>query len=200
MNSISQGIRFTVRALNNEPIKEGIKRLIGLAAVGFAFAVICDICRRSFLRHQPDAPPISLTDRVVTYSAKASLILCGATSPLGVMAISKIVHFIFSPLQLERAFGPNTIFAVNPWHPRHVFSIGAVCLAAPILIQSLFRTISQCSCFRSDPSFIQHSRALSPSWIISSDELLLMVCITTVTSRPILHLGNQFARLLLRAM
>ena len=71
--------------------------------------------------------------------AKVSLILSAATSRPGVMIVSTSVGRVFPVRQFERVFGPNTIFAVNLWHPRHVASIAAVILALPLVAQSTYK-------------------------------------------------------------
>lgn len=67
------------------------------------------------------------------------LVLNSAVSPMGVVVISKIVHLFFSSGKLESFFGKNTIFAVNPWHPRHVVSVASAILMAPAMVKEAQR-------------------------------------------------------------
>lgn len=104
--------------------------------------------------------------------SRLSLLMSAIVSRPGIFIVSKIVHSLFSEAQLERVFGPNTIFAVNPWHPRHVVSLGAVILAIPPMV-SLHR-------FSTDSMKTQ-----------------LVLLFNTLTSRFALHIENQVARTLL---
>jgi len=93
-------------------------------------------------------------------------------------------------------FGLNIIFAVNPWHPRHVVSISAVILALPTLAQSTYKGINW-ACKK-----IQHYQDTSTNgseirpWLTDT-KIRLMTLFNTVTSRPTLHLGNQLGQFIL---
>jgi hypothetical protein len=83
---------------------------------------------------------------------------------------------MFSQGELNKIFGPNTVFAVNPWHPRHVVSIAAVILALPSIPQGI------CGA---------QSKEKYTSWL-TDRKIYFMALFNLVTSRPLLHLGNRF--------
>lgn len=126
--------------------------------------------------------------------AKISLILNGFVSPLGQREFSKIANWIFTQEQLNR-LGPNTIFAVNPWHPRHVVSIAATALAIPVVIDTTSNvaswTIDKISA-RFSTSDVAPKKPIrvtdTPS--ISENMICFLTVFTFFTSRPVLHQAN----------
>jgi hypothetical protein len=203
-NSVRSIVQPAVRLLNQPPVKQGVKDLVGVLTVIFGLAVTYDTFRRfhqTATNEASNAPinAMKVADKVMINCAKLSLILSAATSRLGVIALSRLVHTVASSAQLERLFGPNTIFAVNPWHPRHVFSIGAVLLAFPFLARSIYQRATSCCSpeARSQTAEPVETGTLT-RWKINTNTLLIMLFITTVTSRPVLHLGNQLGQLLIK--
>ena len=126
MIAVQSGLRAAVAYLNQPVVKETVKNIVGL--VTFTIGLIA--ARSLYANGKPTFKPRCgpNIDRAVDVTAKISLVLSGAVSPPGVWIISSIAGRIFRPEQLTRAFGPNTIFAANPWHPRHVVSIAAAVL------------------------------------------------------------------------
>lgn len=103
----------------------------------------------------------------------------------------------FSTSQLNRVFGPNTIFAVNPWHPRHVISIAVVILALPSLAQSACKGINWA--YKKIRQY--QNKATNGSDVkiwLTDTKIRLMTLFNMATSRPTLHLGNQLGRFILR--
>lgn len=96
--------------------------------------------------------------RIAILSARVSLLLSASVSRPGVRVVSGLAGNFFT----EELFGANTIFAVNPWHPRHVISFVAVALALPAI-------------------FCWSDKDLCPKALFN-----------TVTSRPFLHQVNKF--------
>ena len=94
-------------------------------------------------------------------------------------------------------FGPNTIFAVNPWHPRHVVSIAAVILALPSLAQSAYKGINWTYKKIREYQSTSSNRSDVSVWLTDT-KLRIMTLFNTATSRPVLHLGNQLCRFILR--
>ena len=105
------------------------------------------------------------------------LILSAGCSRPGVFVISKIVGVAFTTPQLERVFGPNTIFAINPYHPRHITSIAAIALGNSHLIYQGLRGL----------------RGTTSAVWLTDTKVFFMVLFNSVTSRVTLHIGNQLA-------
>ena len=165
--AIKDGLTICVRFLNQPLVKEGVKNIAGIVIFAFGINTIYNSYRSLHSRTltiNADSPqwPQNLT--------KISLILSATTSRPGAFIISKMIGCVFSQSRLERAFGPNTVFAINPWHPRHVVSIAAVILALPSLYGKEWQ---------------------------ADRKLRLMALFNLITSRPVQHLGNQLHRRLI---
>lgn len=195
--AIKNGSGTAVRFLNQPVIKEGVKNIASTAAFTFGIIEAYDIYqilrgREISTETNSDAPKwIQVASKVALICAKISLILSAATSRPGVFIISTIMGCVFSSGQLESVFGPNTVFAVNPWHPRHVFSIAAVILALPSVIQSTYRGMHWAY-----TKISQHENRPAPSqgsWLTDT-KARMMALFNTITSRPVQHLGNQLCR------
>jgi hypothetical protein len=168
MNAVRNGARATACFLNQPVVKEGVKNVAGSLTLAFGLVEIYDLYRdRNTL-----AKDLTV-EKVIRVSARVSLILSAGVSRPGVYLISSLVGCVFSTEQLTRVFGPNTIFAINPWHPRHVVSIVAVILALPAVVQMVTKGFS-------------------------GMKLQLMTGFNTMTSRPVLHIGNQLCHSLIR--
>lgn len=64
----------------------------------------------------------------------------------------------------------SSTFQQNPWHPRHVISIAAVILAIPCIVFGNFSGKNR--------------------------KIRWMLIFNTITSRPVLHIGNQIFHLI----
>lgn len=198
--SFTQVVRF----LNQPAVKEGAKNIASTAAFVFGLIEAYDIyqiLRGREISTETDtdsAKWIQVANKIILLCAKTSLILSAATSRPGVFIISTLAGQIFSSKQLEYAFGPNTIFAVNPWHPRHVCSITAVILALPSVIQSTYRGMHWVYNQFSQNNQSQNKPGEQTSWL-TDRKARLMALINTVTSRPTQHICNQLCRAALRA-
>lgn len=192
-----------IKLLNHEPVKEGIK--YGASSLSFACGLfeiyeIAQIlrgkCRVSSeitatdriiapsIELQPSTPAwITISNKVIIAAAKISIVLSAGVSRPGVFIISSLAGSVFSAEKLTKVFGPNTLFAVNPWHPRHVVSIAAVILAAPSVIQSVYRF---CASYKAPDC--------KYSVIINDSKVRLMTFFATLTSRPTLHIGSWVFR------
>jgi hypothetical protein len=188
---------IAVRFLNQPAVKEGIKNIATTMTFAFGLVEVCDlyqiyqgraICHSSAPEGSP--PWAKTAYKASLISAKMSLLLSGATSRPGVYLISKAVGCAFSTSQLERFLGKNTVFAVNPWHPRHVVSIAAVILALPANAYSLYELTRV---YRWD--FVSIKNTL---FNLTDSKIRLMSLLNTLTSRPVQHLGNQFLSSMVR--
>lgn len=183
--------------LNHPVVKEGVKNVAGVATFAFGVVEIYDIYSSLKNRNVTTETSQKLSwqetlKKVVMVCAKISLILSGMVSRPGVFIISTLVGMVFTPIQLESVFGPNTIFAVNPWHPRHVVSIAAVILALPAVVQALYQGAAWI--YRKITQEVQvNPQASAQSWL-SDMKVRLFVLFNSITSRPVLHIGNQLFR------
>lgn len=197
--TIQYGIRTAVVFLNQPIVKESVKRIASIATFIFGLIEIYDIYQ--IMRGKeiatdidPNKPQwVQTAAKVSIVFAKISIILSAAISRPGVYIISTLVNRVATQAQLERLFGPNTIYAHNPWHPRHVASIAAVILAVPAMVQAVYLGFSWVSRkvdqLQEDNSEINQNHA----WLTDA-KIRLIVLFNTLTSRPVLHIGNQFAR------
>lgn len=207
MNSISTCakdiVREAVRVLNTPVVKEGVKNIAGSVTFAFGIMELYDISqilrgRKISTEIDTEVPSwLQVANKISIICAKISLILSAGVSRPGIYIISNLAGSLFSAEQLKRAFGSNTIFAVNPWHPRHVVSIAAVALALPSIVITIGKGVNwTCSklCQYKDQPDMQYQS----SWLTDA-KVRVMVIFNTVTSRPILHVGNQAGRFILRA-
>lgn len=200
--AIKNGLGTVVRFLNQPSVKEGVKNIVGIAAFTFGIIEAYDIYQilrgREISTETNSAAPkwIQVATKVALVCAKISLILSAVTSRPGVFIISTMMGCLFSTAQLQRVFGPNAIFAVNPWHPRHIFSVAAVVLALPSVIHSAGKGIQWVYtkiCQHENVSAQNNER--QGSWLTDT-KVRLMALFNTITSRPVQHLGNRLCRVI----
>lgn len=201
--SIKSVLNTTVNFLNQPLVKEGVKNVASVAT--FAFGLIgswkaYQILRGRAISTEVDvhAPQwIQTVQKMIVLCSNFSLILSGATSRPGVAIISKIVGSIWTTAQLERVFGPNTIYAINPGHPRHVASRVAVLCALPALLQTTY--LATYWMYKKVTRLPEAPVPVDQNihWLTDA-KVRLMILFNIWTSRPILHLGNQFSQFLLR--
>lgn len=185
--------------INHPAVKEGIKNSVGSMTFAFGFFGIYDFYqiakdrKISIEKFSNSSKWVQTLHKVIIICAKISLILSASLSRPGYFIISALLGYAFSKEQLVYVFGPNTLFAINPWHPRHIASLVAVILTIPTVMESLSKGI-MCHSKR-----IRHysSTRKSGSWL-TDNKIRLMTLFNAITSRPILHLENRFANFLLR--
>jgi hypothetical protein len=204
MNSFSDGAKklfnVSIHILNQPIIKEGVKNIAGSVTFIFGLVEIYEIYQiirgREISTETYSTIPkwVQVVIKVVIVCAKVSLILSAGVSSPGVFIISSLVGCIFHTSHLERVFGPNTIFAVNPWHPRHIISIVAVILALPSVIQLTYKGVNWMHKKICDYQNMPIKKA--SHWLTDS-KIRLMALFNTISSRPALHIGNQVGKLLL---
>lgn len=207
VNSILEGVKevgkASIRLLNQPIVKESVKNIAGTVTFVFGLVEIYDLCqiiqgRKISTERYLDYPKwVQVAHKVTIICAKLSIVLSAAVSRPGVFIISSSIGCFFTTPQLNQVFGPNTTFAVNPWHPRHVISIVAMVLAMPSFAQSTYKGINwvykKIRCY--------HTRAAngkSSITCLTDTKIRLMALFNTITSRPTLHVGNQFGRFIMR--
>lgn len=174
---ISNGIQLISSFLNQPAVKEGVKNVAGVMSSAFGVVEVYQIIggKPVSTLADPQSPKwLQTAGKVAALSGKISLLLSAGCSRPGVFMISKIVGCAFTATQLQRVFGPNTIFAINPWHPRHVASIVAFALGN---VQLAYEGIN---------------------WVcrkvyLADTKVSLMILFNTLTSRVTLHVGNLLA-------
>lgn len=207
MNLSTLGLRnlvtTTVNLLNQPIVKEGVKNVAGSLTFAFGLVEIYDVYQIARGREISTETQVSsskwvnIAHKVIILCAKIALILSAGVSRPGVFIISSMTGLVFSTSQLDRFFGPNTIFAINPWHPRHVVSIAAVILASPAIAQSTYqglRWIYSKVCLLKSESI---NNVQVKNWLTDS-KIKLMNLFNTITSRPVLHIGNQLGSYIVR--
>ena len=160
--------------------KETIKNVFGLGNLGIGAQALYDAANgkiyTKYARESIHTNEKSTIDRVTLAFLQTSFVLSGVASPIGIWGISKVVNKIFTSSQLESVFGPNTNFVGNWKHPRHIVSLTAVAFALPFVLKRFFVE-------RTPEKQVKLERYAY--W-------------TILTSRPVLHLGNQFAHYLFK--
>lgn len=205
MSSIYLGAKnlfhTSIGLLNQPMVKEGVKNIAGSVTFVFGLVEIYDIYQIARGREiSTEVSPnsdrwVQTVNKVVIVCAKISLILSACVSRPGVYIISSLAGTVFSTVQLNRVFGPNTIFAINPWHPRHVISIAAVLLALPSLIQATYLGMNWA--YRNIREYQNEPADDNEHWLTDA-KIRLMALFNTITSRPTLHIGNQLGQFILR--
>ncbi len=150
--------------VNQPTVKQGIKNIVGFGTCVIGVKALCDL-------YENKAP-----DQVALKCAQVSFILSAMVTPLGVWGISLVVNRLFTNAQLEKVFGPNTIFAVNWTHPRHIASLASTALVIPFIAKRLFVS-------KTDKEDI--TAELCAYWVL-------------LTGRPVLHVGNQLLQTLFK--
>ncbi|KIC72897.1 hypothetical protein DB44_BY00200 [Candidatus Protochlamydia amoebophila] len=198
---VADGILFSNFYLNSIFLKEIIKNCASILTCTFGILEICNLYQISKGRHLLNALfstniGISKIHIFSIICSKISLILSAVASRPGFALITEVSYYFFSPLQMEVYFGPNTIFEVNPWHPRHVISILAVCFACPILLQLFYQSFRRINLFINKYFQCQMTETSSTRRLTDAKETFIWF-FNFLASRPILHIGNQCAQFLL---
>lgn len=204
MNAI-QLATAPLRLLNQPAIKEGIKNVAGCVTFGFGVAALYDGYqilrgrrRISSENPNPGTPQLAqVSYRIALLYAKVSLVFSAAVSRPGVFLISSLAGALFTSQQLEKAFGVNTIYALNPNHPRHKFSFVATLLALPLLVQTLY-TAGRAIFHATKVPQRSPSAPLHTPWLTDA-KVRMINLFNFATSRPVLHIGNQLVHSTLKA-
>lgn len=204
MSSISAEVKRLLNAsvywLNQPIVKQSVKNIAGSVTFVFGVVEIYDVYQIlrgrevSTDRCAKSTKWIQVANKTMIVCAKASLILSAGVSAPGVFIISSAIGQIFSVTALEKVFGPNTIFVINPWHPRHVVSIVAVLLALPSAIQSTYKGINWT--YKKISHYQIIPKQNNSHWL-TDFKIRLIALFNTITSRPTLHIGNQLGKFIL---
>jgi len=152
--------------LNQPSIKNAVKDLTGFITCFFGMIEIYYLCKFSKTKEKS----------TLNFISKISLLLSPFVTRQGILLMTTFATF-FS-LQLNGFFGQNTIFALNPWYPKHIASIAAVLFALPALYAKLAP---------SKINFLKNETL--------NNRIFFFLLFNALTSRPVLHLGNQLALL-----
>lgn len=150
--------------LNQPAIKDGVKNTAGLITCLFG---IIELYAFIFYKQNTKTSP-------TLFLAKVSICLSPLITRPGIWLISSIAA-IFS-FQIDNYFGDHTIFAVNPWYPKHIASFVAVFFAIPAIYEKI----------NPFPRIKKAGHGIS-NWVF------FVLLFNTLTSRPVLHLTNQLA-------
>ena len=193
----------TVQLLNQPLIKEGVKNIAGSVTFAFGLMEMYDIYQIAKGREVSSESCLNspkwyqVANKTIIVAAKISLILSSGVSRPGVFIVSSLMGSAFTTTQLDTMFGANTIFAINPYHPRHIVSIAAVILALPSIAQSACKAVNlvykKIKHYHNDQTI-----TLNAKNVLTDTKIRFMTLFNTITSRPTLHLGNQLGRLILR--
>jgi hypothetical protein len=145
---------MALRVLNTPAVKEGIKNLLGTITFVGGVAVLCRTHKGSS------------AEKTADFFLKASIVLASVASRPGLYFCGGVISKVATPQTLAKIFGQNTIFEINPWHPRHVLNITANILSGVALIIK---------------------------WVYNRrmDDLVVMGVFNFVTGRSTLHLVND---------
>jgi hypothetical protein len=198
MNVMKSGLGAFVHFANVH--KEEIKSGGGVALAVFGCVVAWDMTHGGLT----DSTSISQTDplwmqnalKIVRACSEISLLCSGLTSRPGVYVIARIASAILSKARQEALFGPNTIFAINPWHPRHVVSVAAFIFALPAMIHNICRL----------GAWVHRKITQQPTVVHANinvrrptdREVLAMLIVATIFGRVTQHLANSYLSRLVR--
>ncbi len=143
--------------LNQPTVKESVKNSAGL--ITCLFGIIEIYCLMFLKQNTKTSPSLFL--------AKVSICLSPLITRPGVFLMTSLAGML--SIQTESYFGDHTIFAVNPWYPKHIASFAAVLFGLPALYQKI----------KADARI--------------SNAIFFVLIFNTLTSRPVLHLTNQLA-------
>lgn len=165
------GVVFsTARFFNHPPVKENIKETLGYITFFGGLALLFKMARAP--KPQPE---LTTAEKAVSYFLSLSIVLSCLSSRPGLRLCDKIFHQVATDSTWQSFFGPNTIFAVNPSHPRHLLNVIANLFALFAPFKAIF------------------------NWYTSSEERQKLVVglgvFNLLTGRCTLHLANASFRL-----
>lgn len=181
MNDLKELLTYCIDFLNQPSVKESIKNFC--SSFTFAFGLV-QLWILLFGRKPCNpVPPLHGLEKALEVSqtcTSLSLILSAACSRPSVYLLSTFCDLCMPSDLLESYFGANTLFDLNPWHPRHVTSLIALALALPSPVISLVKYLQS-------PVKASVKPAQQIGW---------MALFNTLTCRPVLHTGNQLGKLI----
>lgn len=176
--------------INQPGIKEAVKNGVGVISFLGAITEVYALCGRGTAFSFDDTSACQrwqlVSSRGAQYCASLSILLSAAVSRPGCLAIGYLLSSLPVLRSVDKIFGPNVNFAVNPWHPRHVASFAALILALPALFETLRAVAAPCS----------DRKIEFTNWCLLSRKRFFTL-FNTCTSRPALHVINQLFRSIL---
>jgi len=191
VNGLKSGIAFVSQTLNQPIVKETVNKVVGVGHLAFgALAVYGLYNQYNDLKISLDDPWKETAFEVSKIAFFVGSICTGLTSQPGVFIASYVLGLAFSTPQLERIFGPNTIFVINPTHPRHIISIAGAILMAPATLHSLYEIGN--IAYHKVSDYLGDRKS---GKTFSFDNFIpLLIQLTTC---PVLHLGNGLVSLII---
>ena len=120
---------MTLKILNSPAVKEGIKNAFGAITFFGGIAV---------LYYNSRTEKASTTEKTLDIFLKASIVFSCIASRPGLYLCEKVIHRIATPATLENLYGRNTVFEINPWHPRHRLNIAVNVLSSAALFKWVY--------------------------------------------------------------
>ena len=117
---------MALRVLNTPAVKEAIKNVLGTITFAGGVTVLYRTRKGSSAQKTAD------------FFLKASIVLSCLASRPGLWLLEKVISRIATPQAFAKIFGQNTIFEINPWHPRHALNITANILSGVALIEWIY--------------------------------------------------------------
>ncbi|MGA8164566.1 MAG: hypothetical protein WB791_06015 [Waddliaceae bacterium] len=166
--------------LNRPPIKESIKKTIGIVNLIFFAWETYDLISRlkeGTLWSEKNTYPM----RLIVLAARISIIGIGLSTTPGYQLVGFAASCLLGEERILQWFGPHYNFEMTPFHLRHIVSIASFILGIPALLHFLYTTI-RCK----NHQIRQEDR-----------RVYLMNAFTIAASRVTLHVGNAIAKRML---
>lgn len=191
-------LKASVEFLSQPAVKETIKKASGIAAATFGIIEVYDLYmvfrgKRPISDEQNSLSPrwMQIGHKFAVLTLKLSIVFHGLASRPCIYVAGKTAGLVMSEARLVSIIGTNTIFAVNPWHPKHILSLGATVCSLPSKVQSVYRT------FVWMQSKITHKNLQQPKIIptggwMSDRRARIISFINTIFGRPFLHGAHLF--------
>jgi hypothetical protein len=162
--------------LNMAILKEGVKKISGLVSVLFGVIVIgAEIA--SF--RTPNPKPRTGWGRVILVAAKISIFCAALSSPWVVYGAGWVFGKCFPRYDLGALFGPNTTFALNPYHPRHILAVVGSALGLIVLVHKLVKFARGIKSEKEEGDLL-----------ITNRQIISIAAFNTLFNRTALHLVN----------
>lgn len=186
-------LKATVEFLNQPVVKESIKKIAGVAAATFGIIEAYDLYlvfrdkRAISDERNPQSPRwMQVGHKIAILTLKLSIVFNGLASRPCLYAAGKTAGFFISEARLATLVGQNTIFAVNPWHPKHILSLSATVCSLPSKVQSIYRTVLWIYAKIAGKEYQKPKIIPTGGWM--SDHRARMIShINTILGRPFLH-------------
>ena len=144
MSAISTAVGTVLKGghhlLNTPGVKQKAKDVLSItSAVTACYGLrsIWQIYKNPPVSAEPKPWKEVVKEKIRNINTYTTISFCSTilVSRVAVSSISAIAARVASDERLTRMFGPNTTFAVNPKHPRHLANLAALIFLAPTFIQ-----------------------------------------------------------------